>query len=448
MASRKIDRESCEQDRRKVSGHDALEPVGGKPSPPKNAPARGRNVAKTCERKSDTESDRELPVTRARSRVRDVTKAAHDTTSESDVDLEDVQATRDRAVHMAKQNSASSCAVEPCVRPGGAPSAPDSSGHRDTYAIPPVDGVRVEPVSEKCKNMHFRFADHHTDEQIENAKEAFNAVVLAFGEQHAAPIEEDSSVIAASPERRLEEPTPARRPDTLPVQPALPARQTPATRQDPRRPRGRFTRVVNIVNVNDSPSAAKQMYKNRAAGDSVVAAPEVARSYRKSQPLETNDDRGPRSGSTSPAAQTNARRKYGEGKLRLPLFDGHDWPGFIKQFEACVRYYKWSDHEKAMRLAMSMVGEARLALMSTRTPHWSYATLRKHLEARFGKCTRYAQTQTELFAVKREPDQSLQEFYDAICSIADTANVTAAESEKLVYTAFMHGLRTNQHMHS
>ena len=94
-------------------------------------------------------------MTRARLRVRDVTKAAHDTTSESDVDLEDVQATRDRAVHVAKQNSASSCAVEPCVRPGGAPSAPDSSGHRDTYAISSVDGVRVEPVSEKCPNMHF-----------------------------------------------------------------------------------------------------------------------------------------------------------------------------------------------------------------------------------------------------------------------------------------------------
>ena len=49
-------------------------------------------------------------------RVRDVTRAAHDTTSESDVDLEDVQATRDRAVHVAKQNSASSFAAEPCVR--------------------------------------------------------------------------------------------------------------------------------------------------------------------------------------------------------------------------------------------------------------------------------------------------------------------------------------------
>ena len=67
---------------------------------------------------------------------------------------------------------------------------------------------------------------------------------------------------------------------------------------------------------------------------------------------------------------------------------------------------------------------------------------------RFWKCTRYAQIQTELFAVKREPDQSLNEFYDAKCSIADTANITAAESEKLVYTAFMHGLCTNRHMHS
>ena len=53
-----------------------------------------------------------------------------------------------------------------------------------------------------------------------------------------------------------------------------------------------------------------------------------------------------------------------------------------------------------------------------------------------------------MLAIKCEPDQSLHEFYNAICSVADTANITAAESGKIVYTAFMHGLRTNRHMHS
>ena len=104
--------------------------------------------------------------------------------------------------------------------------------------------------------------------------------MLAFGEQHAAPIVEDSSAIAASPERRPDEPALARRPDTLPVQPALPARQTPATREGPRRPLGRCIRVVNIVNVNDSPSAVTRMCKNRAAGDSTADAPEAARDAR------------------------------------------------------------------------------------------------------------------------------------------------------------------------
>ena len=67
-------------------------------------------------------------MTSARSRVRDVTKVAHDTTSKFDVDLEeDVQVARDRIVHVAKQKSASSCAAEPCVRPGGAPPALDLS---------------------------------------------------------------------------------------------------------------------------------------------------------------------------------------------------------------------------------------------------------------------------------------------------------------------------------
>ena len=103
--------------------------------------------------------------------------------------------------------------------------------------------------------------------------------MLVLCKQHAAPIE-DNRVKVASLERRPDEPALARRPDTLPVQPALPARQTPATREGPRRLRGRCTRGVNIVNVNDSPSAVTRMCKNRAAGDSTADAPEAARDAR------------------------------------------------------------------------------------------------------------------------------------------------------------------------
>ena len=53
-----------------------------------------------------------------------------------------------------------------------------------------------------------------------------------------------------------------------------------------------------------------------------------------------------------------------------------------------------------------------------------------------------------MLVIKRKSDQGLHKFYDAICSVADTANITAAEIEKLVYTAFMHRLRKNRHMHS
>ena len=70
-----------------------------------------------------------------------------------------------------------------------------------------MDGLRVKPASEKCIKMHFRFTDHHTDELIENAKEAFNAVVLVLCKQHAAPIE-DNRVKVASLERRPDEPVP------------------------------------------------------------------------------------------------------------------------------------------------------------------------------------------------------------------------------------------------
>ena len=49
--------------------------------------------------------------------------------------------------------------------------------------------------------------------------------------------------------------------------------------------------------------------------------------------------------------------------------------------------------------------------------------------------------------MRRKPGQSLQEFYDAICSAAEAADIAAPEKDKLMYTAFVHGLRNNRHMH-
>ena len=440
-----MESESCEPEQR-VSGHDAIQPTGLVSPSVKNASARGPHVARARKRDTDTESDPEPPVTRARANARSVTTEARDVTSDSDVaNPDDEQAACARPVHTARQPTANGCAAEPQMPSGRASPATNGQTRREERAPPIRDGVRVEPVSEHCPHMHWIIDPEHTDEQIATAREALDAVVLAFGEQHAAPLQEDSSVIAARAERRPNAPAPARRPDSLPVQPLLPAGQTPDTRAAPRRPRSRCTRVVNIVNVNDSAPAPQQTHKDRAAGDA-AAAPAAARVRKTSQPLEMSPERSPRS-KCVPADQTPTRRKSRECDLRLPLFHGEDWPGFIAQFEACAKYYRWTDRTKAIRLHTSLVGEARTCLAAAQALHWSYYTLRRHLEMRYGHPQKSAQIQEKLFAMERQPDQSLHEYYDAICSAAKSAALTERERERLAYTAFVYGLRSNKHMH-
>ena len=144
-------------------------------------------------------------------------------------------------------------------------------------------------------------------------------------------------------------------------------------------------------------------------------------------------DSGSRSPLSSPAVEKHGGRRYGESGLRLPLFDGHDWPGFIAQFETCARHYKWSDEIKAVRLFTSIVGEARRSLGTTMTAKWSYSTLKQHLENRYGKNKRFEQIQEELFALSRKSSSNLQEYYDQISRLANTADITESERQKLVY---------------
>ena len=100
-----------------------------------------------------------------------------------------------------------------------------------------------------------------------------------------------------------------------------------------------------------------------------------------------------------------------------------------------------------MRLAASIVGAARRSLSPTQIAHWSYNTLKQHLETRYGKNASAVQNYDRLSDIVRRPDQNLQQYYDSISRTVETANMPYAERDKLVYSAFMHGLRSNKHMH-
>ena len=136
-----------------------------------------------------------------------------------------------------------------------------------------------------------------------------------------------------------------------------------------------------------------------------------------------------------------------ESGLRMPLFDGGDWAGFMSQFEACINYYGWTEKTKTIRLYTSIVGEARKTLGAVNANTWTYTQLKKHMEVRYGRSKVYAQIQSELLSLLRKPGQTLHAYYDELVAASYTANIPEGKRVELIHTAFVFGLRGNQHMH-
>ena len=113
-----------------------------------------------------------------------------------------------------------------------------------------------------------------------------------------------------------------------------------------------------------------------------------------------------------------------ESGLRMPLFDGGDWAGFMSQFEACINYYGWTEKTKAIRLYTSIVGEARKTLGAVGASNWSFAQLKRHMEVRYGKSKVFAQIQAELLQFARKPEQTLHMYHDELVAASRTANIS------------------------
>ena len=187
-----------------------------------------------------------------------------------------------------------------------------------------------------------------------------------------------------------------------------------------------------------------QRQRHAAAGDQHVR--KAKQLLRRESPLlpplgaVDDDDVG---GVASPRERYFSR----EGGLRMPLFDGGDWAGFMSQFEACVNYYGWTEKTKAIRLYTSIIGEARKTLGAVGASNWSFAQLKRHMEVRYGKSKVFAQIQAELLQRMRKPEQSLHTYHDELVAASHTANIPEHQRADLVHTAFVYGLRNNQHMH-
>ena len=209
-----------------------------------------------------------------------------------------------------------------------------------------------------------------------------------------------------------------------------------------RRPKGRLTRTRDIA----TPTPVQYMSTQAVAAGDRRQQTEKYRTREELLPLEAPDENdiyqqiGDKRGK-------RGHYEHRESSLRMPLFDGGDWAGFISQFEACDAYYGWDEKTRAIRLYTSIIGDARKSLGSVPAGAWSFARLKKHMEVRFGKNKVFAQIQAELFSRQRRPDQTLYAFYDEIIAAANTANIPDDQRTQLIYTAFVYGLRSNKHMH-
>ena len=238
-------------------------------------------------------------------------------------------------------------------------------------------------------------------------------------------------------------PISARRTNPEPQQPLLPPNDENRPSRDPdRRSRGRLTVISNAP----IPTPAQhQLASDTAAGDRVLK--NKHRSHEVLLPLEVPDENDPYVNQYAIPDDKYEHSRPRESGLRMPLFDGVDWAGFISQFEACSAYYGWKEKTKAIRLYTSIVGDARKSLGTARAANWPFDRLKRHMEVRFGKNKVFATIQEELFARQRRANQSLYAFHDEIVAAANTANITDEQRTQLVYTAFVYGLRSNKHMH-
>ena len=220
-------------------------------------------------------------------------------------------------------------------------------------------------------------------------------------------------------------------------------------REEVRREQAQHRRKSRHTKVSEAPECPDALghrkMRQTAAGDQRQSSHKTSH-HRELLPLKepSDEDQDVQYNSAKPS---RGHYQSHESGLRMPLFDGGDWAGFMSQFEACINYYGWTEKTKTIRLYTSIVGKARKTLGAVNANTWSYAQLKKHMEVRYGRSKVYAQIQSELLSRTRKAGQTLHEYHDELVAASYTANISEAKRVELIHTAFVFGLRNNPHMH-
>ena len=118
------------------------------------------------------------------------------------------------------------------------------------------------------------------------------------------------------------------------------------------------------------------------------------------------------------ASVLSVKTKSNKKGIYMPTFDGTEWIAFRIKFDTFCERYKFTDVEKLQRLTLALEGKSCRVLQNAEPNSWTYGSLIKALEARYGHSKSYPNVQKELKVIQRRPGQSLQDLADEIMEVA------------------------------
>lgn len=144
--------------------------------------------------------------------------------------------------------------------------------------------------------------------------------------------------------------------------------------------------------------------------------------------------------------RTPRSRKSAAAKaLTLEKYDGTtvDWADFEQRLDIVGRSNGWTEEEKGLYLAASLVGSARAVLKDlTGIECQNFRLVFGKLKAKFDNENRVDASRTELRNFKRAADASLLEYADGVESLVDKGypGLPADVRQTLAVDAFLRGL--------
>ena len=126
--------------------------------------------------------------------------------------------------------------------------------------------------------------------------------------------------------------------------------------------------------------------------------------------------------------------------MPLMKFKGEDWEDFIEHFESFADACRMTEAYRLQYLLMSLEGKPRAYAKKEEGEPYTYASVRRRLQHRYGKRESAFEVRHQLRSVTRKPGESLEEFSDRLQEIAQQGNLDDKDRDELFYFAFLNAV--------